>query len=578
MSKFHQYFFILSSCFILPVLLFSCASTKVESSAGDDKSIYSGKTSIVIPITPVRRGYFYPIDASIIADVELGTPESLRRAAGAVRSTGRNNDENGKVLLNVAAAIMEFVWKGERINWDVPPIENNTPYAGAIHSARQGVFDTSTGNVDFLATLLPSLVVATSVNVDEFFAESEQTLLACLNARPRSVIAHYLLGILYQKHGDYKSALTHIEAAENNDRSNRTILYAHAICLERLGDYRGASSIASTLFLRNANDIDALKLSVRIAAKQGDWNAADEYVARVLIQEPNDREYLLFRTRILMEKGDYIRAASLLDVYARQDSSSKEYLLQRARLQYTWSRNTSAAISTIENALSLYPNDADVLIFAAELSAATGSAIGGYSAQTLAQNVLANDSDNILAREYAVRGLVQNASWQEAYTQSTHLMSAAPENRQYAILHVTICLALKRNDEAWNIVSALYRDNPTDGEVLRAYITVLADTGRTQTALTLINENISTTDADFRSFLFYRRSFLRGNQEDALSDLRTSLIANPRNNDALFRLYQIYFNAKEYRRAQYYLRQVVALNPDNSYYRRLNEELNRLVN
>lgn len=578
MSKFWKCFFVVSSCFILSALVFSCASTKVERGAGDDKSIYGEKTSIVIPITPVRRGYFYPIDSSIITDVELGTPESLRRAAGAVRSAGRNNDENGKVLLNVAAAIMEFAWKGERVNWDVPPIENDTPYAGAIHSARQGVFDTSTGNVDFLATLLPSLVVASSVSVDEFFTEAEQTLLACLNARPRSVIARYLLGILYQKHGDYKTALTHIEAAENNDRSNRTILYAHAICLEHIGDYGGASSIASELFLRNANDIDALKLSVRIAAKQGDWNAADEYVARVLMQEPNDREYLLFRTRILMEKGDYIRAASLLDVYARQDSTSKEYLLQRARLQYTWSRNTSAAISTIENALSLYPNDADVLIFAAELSAATGSSIGGYSAQTLAQNVLANDSDNILAREYAVRGLVQNASWQEAYTQSSRLMAAAPENRQYAILHITICLALKRNDEAWNIVSALYRDNSTDGEVLRAYITVLAETGRTQTALTLINENISTTDADFRSFLFYRRSFLRGNQEDALSDLRTSLIANPRNNDALFRLYQIYFNAKEYRRAQYYLRQVVALNPDNSYYRRLNEELNRLVN
>ena len=62
-----------------------------------------------------------------------------------------------------------------------------------------------------------------------------------------------------------------------------------------------------------------------------------------------------------------------------------------------------------------------------------------------------------------------------------------------------------------------------------------------------------------------------------LSDLRSSLIANSRNEDSLFRLYKIYFEKKDYRRAQYYLKQVVALHPANEEFLRLNRELEVLI-
>ncbi|MCI6323077.1 tetratricopeptide repeat protein, partial [Treponema porcinum] len=70
----------------------------------------------------------------------------------------------------------------------------------------------------------------------------------------------------------------------------------------------------------------------------------------------------------------------------------------------------------------------------------------------------------------------------------------------------------------------------------------------------------------------------QGDENAALSDLRSSLIANPRNSDALFRLYQIYFDKKDYRKAQYYLKQVVALNPNDEEFHRLNDELTLLLN
>jgi len=80
-----------------------------------------------------------------------------------------------------------------------------------------------------------------------------------------------------------------------------------------------------------------------------------------------------------------------------------------------------------------------------------------------------------------------------------------------------------------------------------------------------------------RSFFYYRRSFLDAAEEDSLADLRSSLIANPRNADALFRLYEIYYEKRDYRKAQYYLKQVVALDPNNAEMRKLNEELSKLI-
>ena len=80
-----------------------------------------------------------------------------------------------------------------------------------------------------------------------------------------------------------------------------------------------------------------------------------------------------------------------------------------------------------------------------------------------------------------------------------------------------------------------------------------------------------------KSFLYYERSFLRTSEDQVLADLRSSLTANPRNKDSLYRLYRIYYGKKDWRRAQYYLKQVVALDPSNATYVRQNSELDGLL-
>ena len=112
---------------------------------------------------------------------------------------------------------------------------------------------------------------------------------------------------------------------------------------------------------------------------------------------------------------------------------------------------------------------------------------------------------------------------------------------------------------------------------MQNYIKVLVATDRRSEASQLIEQNLSGASSKMKSFFYYERSFLQKNENAVMVDLRSSLTANPRNKDALFRLYQIYFNKKEYRKAQYYLKQVVAISPADESLLLLNAELETLL-
>ena len=560
-----------------------CAAPKKKSSrAGNAVPENAGTgdtgraTAIDVP-KRTRRTYFSRIAPDVMAAAENASPDSIRTAVSLLRKSGADYTEPEKVLLNVLSDIMKTVWLSERADWETPPVSEATPYLGAIESAKNGIYDLSTGNVDFFTLVLPSLVVVKADDVSSYASVAEQALTAALTLRPDSALAHYLIGVLYVKTMRSEKALEHFSNAAKSALSCKEIAYAEADCLKRLGRMQEAQTAALSLLHRYPADIAVLKLCAETSFALKDFSAAEEYVGRVLQQEPNDLDYVLFRARILAGKGDYIRAASLLDVYARQNTSSRAYLLLRARLQYEWSKNFTAASETIERALSLYPNDLDVLLFAARLASSTAAPLAGVSAEEFAKRALEIDPANTEAKRYGIDGMMRSGKWKGAYDSSRSLIASSGALRSDIFVHIRICLELGRNDEAWNLISPLYAENPDDDDILQSYVVVLSKTGRSAQALSLINSRLPASSSRMKSFFYYRRSFLDASQEDSLADLRSSLIANPRNADALFRLYEIYYGRRDYRKAQYYLKQVVVLDPNNAEMRKLNEELSKLI-
>ena len=146
------------------------------------------------------------------------------------------------------------------------------------------------------------------------------------------------------------------------------------------------------------------------------------------------------------------------------------------------------------------------------------------------------------------------------------------------LVYIRSCLGFGRVSEAQREVTTLYSQHPDSDEVKELYIRVLAAAGNKGEVRSLIASQLPSASNQLKSFLYYQRSLLATNDTDKLADLRQSLTANPRNSDSLFELYSYYFDRKDYRKAQYYLKQVVALNTNDEEMLLLNTQLEELLN
>ncbi|MCQ2599816.1 MAG: tetratricopeptide repeat protein [Treponema sp.] len=537
--------------------------------------------------TPVKierktQSYFGSVDKIVLQDLEIASPSSINRGLNKMRKAAIEYTESERVIYNISSRIMSEVWSKENQLVNVPAVSQvsglGSSYLAIMDSAKSGIFENRKGEKDYFLTVLPALVILSSTKSTGYYSDAEAALIAGLKMRPDSVLCNYLLGKLYEKQKQYEKAVACFEKATEPGTTVFEVLYEKASCLVAMGHYEAASNILDRLVIQFPSDVQVLKLYANATLLMGDYSRAELYASQVLQQNPSDLEFVLFRAKIFVETGEYLKASSLLDVYAKSFPTQHEYLLLRAKLQKEWNKNLTVAISTIEKALSLYPDDEDIILYAAQLASETGSRVSGRTGGQLAELILKDNPDNVKGLQYSVQSLYNEGRYSEAYTLSKKLMGDKAVPQSAVLMHTKVCLALRYNDEAWKYAASLYEKNSDNIEIIQYYIEVMIKTGRTQSAAKLINSMLSgTPSANLKSFLFYERSFLTSNEGTVLSDLRSSLIANPRNSDALFRMYQIYYGRKDYRKAQYYLKQVVSLNPNDEKYLRLNSELDQLL-
>ena len=556
------------------------SSKEAGESEADSESEYvpdsSESVRIAIPLRK-ERAYFSTVDKKILAFVEDGAPDSLKSAIALLKKNSDKAPENENVLLAVAINLMKYCWPSEDFHAALPNVSISNPYLGAIESAKDGVYDYSTGKTDFLSLMLPSLVLVVSDTRKDYYDDAKADLEEALKKNENSVIANYLSGVLYKRLEKYNESLAYFETAQKASPNTFEILYSVAELNFKLKNYKLAFEKANALYKKYPQNRDVLKLCAETSYAAGDLASAEAFVGRVLQQESGNSDYILFRARILVKKGDYIRASSLLDVYSRTDTQKKEYLILRSKIQKEWNKNITAATNTIESALTLYPGDTEVILQAAAISSETGSKINGISAGQLASIVLMSEPENVDALQIQIEEFVSHQEWEDAYKSSSFLLGLenVPDSAIY--MHIKICLSSGKTDEAWSLAKKMYSEKETDENALQSYISVLVATNRTKDASKLIEQLLPSSTSKMKSFLYFQRSLLSGNEDKILADLRSSLTANPRNRDSLFKLYTIYFNKKEYRKAQYYLKQVVALSPNDEKLLQLNASLESLL-
>lgn len=558
------------------VALLSCKSTP---EVKETETVSPGEGTIIssnIPV-PGSGANSDSVSAGILSLIEYCTPPSLSQAADGLLEGKSPSMLSGKkqAALALCGHLMSILFPLETWNYPVPVNPAIDPYLDSVASAKIGVYDYNSGNFDYLSLTLPSLVLLYSPR-DAYFSDARQSLEKALSINPGGLLAGYLLGVLEEEEGNKQQALARFSEIYSKDKSFYPAGVRQAKLLIEMDRGSEAVDTVTEIQSRFPKSRELSSLCARAYFSEGNWNEADKYISAILKEQPDNGEFLLMRVRVLIEQKDYIKANSLLDAYSKVDKQAKEYLLLRSRVQLEWNKNIAAASQTVSEAVELFPGDLDVMLAAARVCFQGNVLVNGMTGGEYINTILLQDPDNIEARIFQVSDAVEKRDWKTAVESAGQVLSTT-RNTEILVLLTRAYLGQGKSAEALKTISPLYNDNPQNTDVLNLYLQSLIETGSYETASSIIQGQLSGASSAKKSVLYYNRSRLAANEDQQLSDLRSSLLSDPRNQEALISMYGYYYGKKEYKRASYYLKQAIAINPSDTYLLKLQTDLDNLT-
>lgn len=177
--------------------------------------------------------------------------------------------------------------------------------------------------------------------------------------------------------------------------------------------------------------------------------------------------------------------------------------------------------------------------------------------------MLALDPQNEKAYSLLITSALNEGNAARAFRYLESLLAASPSYSNYSFM-VNVAFSAKQYARALGWASAWYAAAPALDDAVSAYVRALVFSGQKKQALALIQDRLqpsANATSALRSSLFFCRSQIQGDHDSIVSDLRSSLMEDPRNVLALLGMFDVYFSDKDYKRAQYYLRQAQSLAP-----------------
>jgi tetratricopeptide (TPR) repeat protein len=293
----------------------------------------------------------------------------------------------------------------------------------------------------------------------------------------------------------------------------------------------------------------------------GKWAEALPLITAVLLEDPMNSRFMLMRAHLLIERGEFRQAAPLLDAYARIDASDRLYLLLRARYAMDGTKDRGTAIATIRRGLERYPNDPGITVYAAELLYA-GDPRDRAEALVLAARALTQDPRSVRALRILLSSDIASGNAEGAVAKADAILAIDPGYPDLESLYKAYRMA-GINESTINIAKTWRAREPVSESANLAWLGILVETNSRTEAAELITRFLAARGSSaFRSSLYWYQSRLQSDEEQALASLRSALIENGMNVDALAYMADIYIRRTDYQRARFYLRQAMTIAPD----------------
>ena len=569
---------------------FSCVSTK--KAVAEDKPTGSIEQNGA-GLKPIGEGTILSLpgknelaekklDSTLAAHIEKGSPASLKEAVLFIQNDSKGLTNENKLYLKVIADIMYLVYPLETNGVKPPLYAEDEPYLQALKEVKSGLYPVSTKKDGFLSLIIPTLVLTyndfSDTVLTQYSEDIESRLTEAQKLRPRSVLPHYLLGLLKEKNNKLTEAVVLYQKAWQLDSSCYPAGFKYGHFAAESGNGAEALKIADTLNASYKDNAEVKLLYAQAHIAKNDLNKASENIVSVLKKEPENISALLLRIRILIEQKEYLRANSLLDAYSTKNKTAKNYLLYRARVTKEWNKNLIRASEFLTEAYKYYPEDFNVLLACAEICFEASTKIDNKSADFFIRKVLEAYPKNTAALALLVKNDINNGKWAQAVESAEDLAAKYPSDANKELL-LTSYLGAGQTSKALSLAKKLYANtkNPSTS-FINLYMEALYAGKDYQTVKQVINQKIKGADSQLKSILYYYNAKLeQRNSSEYLNFLQSSLLSNPRNKDSLFAMYEWYLKTKDYKKAKYYLGQVLALDPSNKNLVNLSENLDKLL-
>jgi tetratricopeptide (TPR) repeat protein len=445
-------------------------------------------------------------------------------------------------------------------------------YTRILREAEQGRFTPPPAeSEDYLEYILPFMVIFADIQPEPLVAALPY-LEKAREMREDSVLAPWFFGMVFEKAGFFSEAASAYRQAWALSAECYPAALALARVLNRFEQKQDALQIVSDLVVQHP-DSTAIKRQLAIAwYENGEWSRAEPAIAEILQRNSRDAEFTLMRAHILVEQGQFIQAQTPLDLYASLYPNSRLYLFLRARIQAEGYRNRDAALNYLRSILRSSPSDEEAAVYTARLLMESPRIEDQAEGRELFRRLLGavNPSPEVLS--LGLQDAIHRENWREAQGYLSRLLDVRRSAGDLFNAY-TVERGLGNNARALSYARELYERDTSNDVSVAAYISALIDSGRSDEAGRMIESRLSAVPAGVqKSRYYFLRSRIRTNEEAVLNDLRSSLFEDPRNLNALIAMFEIYHRRKDERRAVYYLKQALAVAPDNPRLKRYESE------
>jgi tetratricopeptide (TPR) repeat protein len=513
---------------------------------------------------------------------ETGELSSLLRALDLIRSRDLGNTEFGRVMNGINVALIRHMYPDTTASLPAPDLPQTHLYARILREAERGNYTPPPVNsADYLEHVLPFLAVYPGAGnggapggsgAGDRLRSALPDLQKAESLNAVSVLAPYFLGLVYEKTGQ----LTEAGAAYGRAYAVSRECYPAALGLARVmnlsGQQQESLRMLSELVIRYPDNM-AVKRQLAIAYYQNrDWSRAEPAIAEILQRDSRDGEFILMRAHILVEQGLFLQAQAPLDLYASINPTNSLYLFLRARVQAEGYRNRDAALNYLRSILRGSPGDEEVSVYAARLLLESSRAEDQTEGRELLRRLLGAGRSSLAVQALGLQDAIRRENWREAQEYLARLLDER-RSSQDLLNAYTVERGLGNNARALAYARELYERDASSDEGITAYIFALIDTGRQDEAGRMIEARLPGAPGGVvKSKYYYLRSRIRSGEESVMNDLRSSLFEDPRNLSALIAMFEIYHRRRDERRAVYYLKQALALAPNNPQLRRYETE------